>query len=169
MKDILNRKIFTLTVVFFLGSFYCCSAQNKTTGLTEAQVMGLVNNKQFQFLAQNMFPSGARSKMLTENYTMNVSPEEVSADLPYVGRAYNAPMDPADVGIRFVSKDFTYEEKKGKKDSREITISPKDAKDVRSCLFTIYPNGNANLMVNSNNRQTISYSGVITTLVKKAQ
>jgi hypothetical protein len=169
MKYMLSRKIFAFAVVFFIGSFYYCSAQNKTTGLTESQVMDLVNNKQFQFLAQYMVPSGGRSKVLTDNYTVNVSPEEVSADLPYVGRAYNAPMDPADVGIRFVSKDFTYEEKKGKKDSWEITISPKDGKDVRSCQFTVYSNGNANLMVSSNNRQPISYSGVITTLVKKAQ
>ena len=169
MKDMLSRKIIAIAVVFFLGSFNYCSAQNKTTGLTEAQVMDLVNNKQFQFLAQYMVPSGGRSKVLTENYTVNVSPEEVSADLPYVGRSYQAPIDPADVGIRFVSKEFNYEEKKGKKDSWEITISPKDGKDVRSCMFTIYPNGNANLMVNSNNRQTISYSGVIKILEKKAQ
>jgi hypothetical protein len=164
-----SRKISAIAIIFFLGTCYYCSAQNKTTGLTESQVMDLVNNKQFQFLAQNMFPSSGRSKVLTENYTVNVSPEEISADLPYVGKAYNAPMNPADVGIRFVSKDFSYEEKKGKKDSWEITISPKDGKDVRSCLFTVYPNGNANLMVNSNSRQTISYSGVITTPVKKAQ
>jgi len=88
MKDMLSRKIIAIAVVFFLGSFNYCSAQNKTTGLTEAQVMDLVNNKQFQFLAQYMVPSGGRSKVLTENYTVNVSPEEVSADLPYVGRAY---------------------------------------------------------------------------------
>jgi hypothetical protein len=164
-----NIKFFVIAISVFLVSCYSCFAQNKTTGLTEVQVTELVNSRQFQFKAQNMLPSGGRSKVLTENYTMNVSPDEVSADLPYTGRAYTAPIDPADVGIKFVSKDFAYEKKEGKKKSWEITISPKDGKDVRTCQLTVYENGNANLMVSSNSRQPISYSGVIAPLEKKAQ
>jgi hypothetical protein len=59
--------------------------------------------------------------------------------------------------------------KEGKKKTWEITITPKDGKDVRNCQLTVYDNGNANLIVNSNNRQPISYSGVILPQEKKVQ
>jgi hypothetical protein len=56
-----------------------------------------------------------------------------------------------------------------KKGGWEITITPKDGKDVRNCQLTVYESGNANLLVNSNNRQSINYSGEVAPLEKKAQ
>ncbi len=165
-----NRLTIILATFFLLLSVSESHAQDKTKdGLTESQITELVTSRQFRFKAQNMFPSGGGSRVLTENYTMNVSPEEINADLPYMGRAYTAPVNPSDGGIRFTSKDFTYEKKDRKKGGWELNFSPKDAQDVRTCQLTVYENGNANLTVISNNRQTINYSGIIIPLEKKKQ
>jgi hypothetical protein len=164
-----RTKAYLIAGIAYLLLLMSCSSQKKTTGLSEAQVVELVNSGQYQFKAQNMFPSGGKMRVLTENYTLNVSPTEINADLPYVGRAYNAPVNSADVGVRFVSKDFTYEKSNSKKSGWDITVTPKDGNDVRSCQLAVYENGNANLTVNSNNRQTISYTGIIVPWEKKGK
>ena len=161
------KKIFLLlpVVAFFL--FYSCSAPKEVSGLTEAQVAEMINSQQYRFLAKNMVPQTGRSRVLTENYTLNVNKEEVNADLPYIGKAYSAPMNPADGGVKFVSKDFGYEMKPRQKGGWDIIIKPKESQYVRECDLTVFENGNANLVVLSNNRQSISFSGVLVSPDKK--
>lgn len=144
-----------------------CLAQNNTDA-KETQTLGLVTSRQFVFKAQNMYPSGGKSRILTDNYTVTIDTAIVIADLPYIGKAYTATIS-GDGGIRFESKDFGYSKKDRKKGGWEITISPKDGQDVRTCQFTIYENGKTDLNVISNNRQSINYSGIIVPLEKKSQ
>jgi hypothetical protein len=63
--------------------------------------------------------------------------------------------------MRFTSKDFSYQQNPGKKNSWTVTINPRDQQDVRECILNIYSNGTADLSINSNNRQPIRYSGYI--------
>jgi hypothetical protein len=51
-----------------------------------------------------------------------------------------------------------------KKGGWEIVLKPKDVRDVREYFLSVSEKGYANLRVTSNNRQPISYSGVITAL-----
>jgi hypothetical protein len=142
--------------VFLTGSE--CYAQK----MTEQEVKALVDGGSYFFRAQNMYPTGARSKVINETYyTLIVKPEELTADLPYAGRAYQAPANPAEVGVKFTSKDFAVEKKITKKGDQEFRFTPKDVQDVRECLLTVYNNGNANVVFTFNQRQTISYQGII--------
>jgi hypothetical protein len=161
------KKMFALLPLVLMLTMLSCSAPKEVSGLTDAQVAEMINSQQFRFLAKNMVPQTGRSRVLTDNYTLNVSKEEVTADLPYIGQAYSAPMNPADAGVRFVSKDFGYEMKPRAKGGWDIIIKPKESQFVRECNLTVFENGNANLVVLSNNRQTISYSGVIMSTDKK--
>jgi Domain of unknown function (DUF4251) len=134
----------------------------KAQKMTEQEVTALIEGGSYFFRAQQMFPTGAKSRIINEiNYTLKVQPAELNADLPYVGRAYQAPANPTDVGVRFTSTDFTVERKTSKKGNLEIKFIPKDQADVRECLLTVYKNGNANLMFTFNQRQNISYQGVV--------
>jgi hypothetical protein len=138
-----------------------CSGSKPVTNLTETEVAGMVNAKDFAFRAEQMLPSGGRTRILNETYLFRVSPQELVADLPYMGRAYSATIGTSDGGMRFTSRDFTYQQTPGKKNSWNIVIYPKDQSDVRECMMTVYSNGSADLSINSNNRQQIRYNGYI--------
>ena len=130
--------------------------------LTDAEVKSLLDSGQYIFKAQQMLPTGARSRMITDiNYTFRVSAEELTADLPYIGRAYQASANPADGGVKFTSRKFTREQKEGKKGSVDVKFTIKDDPDARECILTVYSNGNASLLCTFNRRQNISYQGVL--------
>ena len=97
----------------------------------------------------------------TADYDLKIKPDTIDSDLPYFGRAYTAPIDPADAGIDFTSVKFDYNIVPGKKGGWEITIKPKDVTDINGMYLSISENGYALLRVNSNNRQAISFTGYI--------
>ena len=100
-----------------------------------------------------------RTIQLTSDYTLTVRGDTVIAFLPYFGRAYTAPLDPAKGGIDFTSTNFDYKAKQRKKGNWEINIKPKDADDVRQLYLSFSASGFGNLQVTSLNRQTISFNG----------
>jgi hypothetical protein len=147
-----------LATVLFLFS---CSGSKPVTGLAEADVQQMVNAKDFAFRADQMMPSGGRTRILNETYLFTVTPEKVVADLPYMGRANSVSYGATDGGMRFQSTNFDYNVSPGRKNGWNVTIRPKDQNDVRECIMNVYSNGTADLSINSNNRQQIRYSGYL--------
>ena len=80
--------------------------------------------------------------------------------LPYFDRAYSAPVNLSQGGIQFTSTDFNYTVESKRKEWI-IVIKPREPVDVRELTLRVFKNGSASLMVNSTNRQSISYNGVI--------
>lgn len=126
-----------------------------------AAIQSAITNHQFYFLAQYVLPIGGQQKYLTPGYDMRISHDSLSAYLPYFGRAYAAPIDPSDGGINFTSTKFNYKMENRKKGGWNISITPKDARDVRQLYLSVFEDGTATLQVISNNKQTISYTGYI--------
>ena len=81
--------------------------------------------------------------------------------LPYLGRAYSAPIDPSDAGFDFTSTDYTYTVAEGKKNRLEISIKTKDRSNNTEFALTVYDNGTAYLRATSTDRESISYNGSI--------
>jgi hypothetical protein len=98
-----------------------------------------------------------------ERYYLRVTKEMITADLPFFGRSYSASMNPAENGIKFSSKDFTYSSTRKKKDWI-VTIEPKDVQDSQKLTLRISDSGYATLNVNNYNRQAISFDGSIVKL-----
>jgi hypothetical protein len=91
---------------------------------------------------------------------MKVIDDSIVTYLPYFGRAYSAPVNLSQGGIQFTSTDFNYTIESKRKEWI-IVIKPRESIDVRELTLRVFKNGSASLMVNSNNRQSISYNGVI--------
>jgi hypothetical protein len=125
-----------------------------------AKVRAMVESKNFVFKADYVNPQTGRSRNLTSEYDLTIKPGEVISYLPYFGRAYSAPIN-SEGGIKFTSTDFDYKLLKQKEHSWEISIKPKDARDIQEMFLTIFDNGTGSLTVNSLNRQTISFRGYI--------
>jgi len=106
-------------------------------------------------------PMRGRNIQLSPGYALTVSPDTVMCDLPYYGRAYQAPMNPSDGGIKFTSTDFEYTVKNQKKGGWDIQIKPKDVRNSPQVSLSISAKGYASMRVISTDRESISFNGVI--------
>ena len=129
----------------------------------------LIRKQEYVFVAQNALTQRGRTVNLTSEYDLKVGKVEIEAYLPFFGRAFTAPIDPTEGGIKFTSKNFEYKERKGKKGGWEITIIPTDYKDVNSLNLSISESGYGTLSVNSNQRSNISFYGYITQKPEKKE
>lgn len=147
-----------LIIVLLAGVSAAATAQDKKDA---AGVQQIVESKNYIFKAQTASSQRGRTRQLTPGYDFTVKTDSVIAYLPFYGRAYTAPVNSTDGGIKFTSTDFSYFIKKGKKNSWEISIRPKDATDVQEVFLSIYSSGTASLRVTNTSRDGMSYNGYI--------
>jgi hypothetical protein len=126
-----------------------------------------IEAKQYIFRARTALPQTGGARQLTSSYDVTVRNDTVIAYLPYFGRAYSAAIGRTPSGIDFTSTKFTYNIKEGKKGGWSILIEPKDVEDVRQLTLNLSENGYGTLMVTSQNRQPISFTGVAEPLKEK--
>ena len=156
------KKIFPLIfLIIILSNCVLPVSAQQSGNAKEVVIKNLVDSQRYVFYAQSASPMSGRQKFLTSNYTIYISKDTVMSDLPFFGRAYSAPINAADGGIKFTSINFDYKSAARKKGGWDIIIKPKDAPDVQQFTLTIYTNGTAYLNVNSTNRQSISFNGYI--------
>ncbi|WP_205513431.1 DUF4251 domain-containing protein [Longitalea arenae] len=120
-----------------------------------------VEARNYIFKAQTALPQAGSTRQLTTDFDLRVSKDTIVSDLPYFGRAYTAPMNPAEGPLRFTSTDFEYSATDRKKGGWDIVITPKDMQDPRQITLTIFDNGSASAVVTSYNRQPISFTGYV--------
>ncbi len=125
------------------------------------KLQSAVDSKTFVFEGRQA--SGMRGRMiqLDPGYTLDVSPEKVTGDLPFFGRSYQATPGSTDGGLKFEFSEFDYLVKPRKKGGWDITIEPTEQQDIRSIFLTIQTSGNASLRITSNSKEGMSYSGII--------
>lgn len=149
-------KIIAFSVVILLMANSDLFSQVKGDELKE-----LIKKQEYIFVAQNALTQRGRTVNLTSEYDLKIGKIEIEAYLPFFGRAFTAPIDPTQGGIKFTSKNFEYKERKGRKSGWDIAIVPKDYREVNSMNLSISDNGYATLSVNSNQRSNISFYGYI--------
>lgn len=158
-------KATSLILLFF--SFFVISNAQESKEDKYTTIKNMVEAKQYIFIAESALPVNGRMRQLSSGYKLELRTDTLISDLPYYGRAYTAPIDPAQGGIQFTSTNFEYTSTPGKKGSWDISIKPKDGKDVNRFSLYISKNGKASLQVTSNNRQAIFFNGYITEIKKK--
>lgn len=135
-------------------------AQNKKD--KKAAIKNIVETRNYVFKAQTALPASGSTRQLTSDFDLRVSKDTIISDLPYFGRAYTAPMNPAEGSLRFTSTDFQYAATNKKKGGWNVIITPKDLQDPRQLTLSIFDNGTASVVVTSYNRQPISFNGYVT-------
>jgi hypothetical protein len=131
-----------------------------------AAVKKMVDDVNYIFEANLAYPMRGGSRQLTGEYDLRVLKDTVTAYLPYFGRAFVAPIDPTEGGIKFTWTKFEYSTKQLKNGNWEITIKPKEKNigrmtDVQQLRLSISSAGYASLQVTSSNRDPISFQGEI--------
>lgn len=145
--------------LFLVGTLSVGNAGAQETN--SATLKSLLTSKTFVFKAQSAWPLQGTVVQLTQGYDMKVMQDSINTYLPYFGRAYTAGYGSTEGGINFTSKKFDYKLKEKSKGGWEINIRPLDTKDVTELTYSVSTNGYATLQVISNNRQAISYYGIV--------
>ena len=145
-------------VVFLISSLF--AGQVMAQEANEATLKTILSGKSFVFKAQSAWPLQGKVIQLTPGFDMKVLSDSINTYLPYFGRAYTAEYAQGG-GINFTSSKFEYKLKEKTKGGWELMIKPADTKDVTQLNYSVSTNGFATLQVISNNRQAISFYGVI--------
>ena len=165
-------KKFGIIAILMLVAVSAVYAQEKKSKKERRQeqaekVQRCVETQDYKFVAQHALPMSGRSVNLTSTYDLSVGKDTISAYLPYFGRAYVAPMNPSEGGIKFESTDFDYRIEKGKKGNWTAYITVREASKRFEMILNITSSGSANLSVNDYMRQNISFNGYVAERKKK--
>lgn len=160
-----TKTVFTITLFVSMLIASACGSM-KSTAEREAnaqQIREKVQNFDLTFEATYAHPSGGfRSVYLSPYYELKVSHDTVLAYLPYYGRAYRAPMNPREGGIKFTSTDFEYQVLEGKKAGNwQINVRTWDTERQFTLYLDVWENGSARLDVMDPDKQPISFQGNI--------
>jgi hypothetical protein len=148
-----------LAILFLFCMFFQAYTHAQQTDSDHIQAA--IDSETFIFEAQQA--SGIRGRMIQidPGYTMVVTPEKISGDLPFFGRSYQAAIGSSDGGLNFEFSEFDFLVKPRKKGGYDVTIAPTGSSDVRSIYLTIQKNGSASLRVISNSKESMTYTGNI--------
>ncbi|MBC7850012.1 MAG: DUF4251 domain-containing protein [Chitinophagaceae bacterium] len=158
------RNLFIVLLVLLASS---TSAQTGNDESASKSIKSIIESRQFTFNARTMLPTAGITRQLTFGYKLRVAGDSVVADLPYFGRAYNAPIGQGDGGINFTSAQSSVTVTNAKKDGWNILIKPKDVKEIRQLTLQVSENGQTTVTVISNSRQAISYWGDLTSVARQ--
>jgi hypothetical protein len=163
MKNLVKISLIFTACLFLSG---IVMAQQTTKQIKEAElendIKNKIENRTYTFNANYVQPLRGTEHYLTSEYDLRVTRDSVIAYLPYFGQTYQeAPLTPEESGVMFTSTKFNYTVKPQKKGGWLITIIPSNVKFVSKMQLEVYKNGSANLMVQSNFRDEINFSGEI--------
>jgi hypothetical protein len=159
----MKKAIFQVAILVFFASHQSIAQTEKEQkeAAMAAAVKNMIESKHYQFVPQTMLPQSGRARPVTTPYDLRVTGDTLSADLPYIGRAYSSDYGSTDNSINFKTTSFQYDQQDGKKGGWRITITPKSIRNVSKFSLDISTSGFTSLVVLSNTRQQISYNGYI--------
>ena len=148
-------------VLLIFTQLACSPAKQSSGTASNEEIAQAIATDNWIFIADRALPPRGRSRNLTGHYEVRFSKDTITAYLPYFGRAYSAPIGETTSPLDFKTTDFSISKEQNDKGRWNITIKPKDYKEVQSFDFTLYENGSAQLNVQLANRSPISFSGFV--------
>ena len=153
MKSI--RINLALIVLLFVAS---CST-TKITANKIQEVSTKVESKDFTVDVKYASPTSGQQIYLNYSYDLRIKNDSAFAYLPYYGVAYSAPYG-GEGGIKFNEPMTQYTCVKNKKgDGWDIRFKVRAKENVYDIYLSIFNNASATIIVNSFNRQAITFQG----------
>src|SRR5262245_58011350 len=105
----MKKAIFPLVAIIFFTSHQSIAQstekEQKEAAMTAA-IKKMVESKHYMFVPQTMLPQSGRARPVTTPYDLRVMQDTLSADLPYIGRAYSSDYGSTDNAINFKTTSF---------------------------------------------------------------
>jgi len=153
----------SLSMLLMVLISYGCETTNRTTATTETENVGNISQgSDWVFTANTAIPQKGSTRQLSIGFNVTLNQKKLVVYLPYYGQAYTgADLFSGKGPLDFTSTDFTIERTAAKKGGWNISIKPRDYKEVQSMEFTFYDNGTAYLNVSMQNRSSINFNGTV--------
>tara|TARA_B100001146_G_C16014356_1_gene362277 strand:+ start:55 stop:558 length:504 start_codon:yes stop_codon:yes gene_type:complete len=165
----MKKYIFLFGILFNLV-FVTANAQDKiekdqlAETVKQSKMDVLMNSKNFEFIANTMFPLGQPPKNLVgSNYSITFSPEMMVSNMPFYGRSFSNMALGRDKGMRFKGKPeiFTV----GKENNGYVVEAKvENENDIYTLFLKISESGFATLSIKTNDRQTTAYEGEVVSI-----
>jgi hypothetical protein len=160
MKILKNYILILAVMLVGISASYAQTSKKDKKAAKEAEFKQILESRSFTFTVQTINPMRGGTRQATSQYDVRFVKDSVISYLPYFGRAFSAPINPEDGGIKFTSTKFSYVSTP-RKSGWDIVIKPTDTKDVRQLTLNATANGYGTLTVTSTNRDPISFYGYI--------
>jgi len=163
MKPLVKIPVLLIAFLFVNTTVFAQQTAKPAKGAAKAAAIKTnIEAKKYTFVANYALPMRGGQRYLTSDYDLRVTKDSLIAFLPYFGRVYmSAPMTPEENGIMFTSTKFNYNVVPKKKGGWSITITPANVKYISKMQLDVYTNGSATLLVTSNYRDQISFTGYV--------
>lgn len=126
----------------------------------EDEISNIIDSKKYSIDVNFAFPLKGGSVSLTSNYSLTIKGDSVYSYLPYYGVAYNIPYG-GGKGLIFNSTVKDYYVSLSSKGKSTIKFTTSSGEDRIDYTIGIFKNGQTTIYVQSNNRQSINYSGCL--------
>jgi len=156
------RIVILLSAAIFLSS---CSASTSASKKEKAaadfeQTAALIESGSFQFIIRSASPSGGRTIQITSPYSLKAKEGIFEAYLPYFGRAYSGGYGDSG-GIEFNGEPKDLElNRNDSKQEISVSFAIQSDKDSYNVKLNVGSSGYGTLVISSQKRQTITYSGL---------
>lgn len=124
----MKKLLFLIPIIQLLITLGSCKAKELTPEQLEQrnELTQKIEKPDFLFIPNNAQPAQGKLINLDRSFSLEVTKDTIEAYLPYYGRAYTAPTDSRDLGIKFTSTDFEYSSVMKKNRTYDIKVEPKD-------------------------------------------
>lgn len=145
-------------------------ATKEEKALNEYQAMkDLINSKQYEFTGEwATSNSGNRVNLMSNPTSLKIDAESANAYFPFFGRGYSGSGYSGSGGIEFKDplNDYTitYNDKKK---TISVNFKAKGGNDKYDVTLKVFGSGSTTIVINSNNRSSMNYSGKIKPLKKE--
>lgn len=134
---------------------------SKTNSVKTGRIESLLQSKNFEFIANKVFPMSAAPRNIAgSSYSVEFSPEMIVSNMPFFGRAYSGVIAGRDSGMNFKGSPAEYRIERNKK-GLELFAKVKTDEGVYTLSLSVSDSGFASLTISSSNRETMSYRGEI--------
>ena len=153
-----------LAVVLTVSSCGVLSSETREErALREAREAKMVDQNlqsaNFRIEIDRMYPVRGSSQHVT-NYSVTVKDGVLNSHLPYIGQAWRVPYGGGHA-LNFKADIGSYNVVRTRDDGYEVRIYVKTDEDQHVYTLTVFNNGRASLDVQSQNRERISFSGMM--------
>lgn len=162
-KECVMKKFLFIIAICFC--FISVDAFTQTSTAPQNPKEKLMESRNFEFVANTMFPLGQPPKDLVgSGYSVSFSPEMIISNMPFYGRAYGAASF-KNKGMRFkgVPEVFTVE---NKANSFEVKLKVADGTESYTLSLNVDDGGRASLTIGNNHHGTISYQGEVVAITE---
>ncbi len=136
----------------------------------QQQIAGIVESKQFVFVANRALPMWGNSILLSMNSNyLKFDAKYIESYMPFFGDTYSADYN-VDPGVKFEGQPEEFDVKKLNKDKGyDIRVKVSIPKDTFDIFLHVSVDGSASLTISSFRRSSISYIGSILRMEQPSQ